>query len=199
MNDELKQELAGLENLQSAGTLDDTQTARLAEIKGIAEKTAQEERSNELKSALAQKEHFRTKFEKEEQEKKKLQAELANRSGGKSLDVEDYIDISASLEGLDSREKEKLAKEHKLTGRPLNDIREDEDFKLWQNAYRGKLEKEKALAPSSKQSESDKPQTLLDRLAGATMAEKEKLLAEAGLYKNPQGPRSDRQYIGSQR
>lgn len=122
------------------------------------------------------------------------------KTDNKSLDVEDYIDISASLEGLDQREKEKLAKEHKLTGRPLTEIRKDEDFLLWQSAYKGKLEKDKALAPSSKQTDSELPRSFEDRVANATtLADKEKLLVEAGLYKNPQGPRSDRQYIGSQR
>jgi hypothetical protein len=112
---------------------------------------------------------------------KKQPVKLVN----KSLDVEDYIDISASLEGLDQREKEKLAKEHKLTGRPLTDIRKDEDFLLWQSAYKQKLEKENALKPSSTQSDSDRPISLVDRLQNASLADKEKILTEAGLYKAP--------------
>lgn len=115
----------------------------------------------------------------------------------KSLDVEDYIDISASLEGLDQKEKEFLAREHKQTGKPLTEIRKDEDFLLWQSAYRQKVEKERlTLKPSSTQSESEKPRTLNEKLQGASLEEKEKILSEAGYYKSPR-PKSDRQNIGA--
>lgn len=156
-----------------------------------------EEKSNELKSALAQKDHFREKFEKAEVERKALEEKLNAQVQGskKVLDVEDYIDISASLEGLDQREKEFLAKQHKLTGEPLKAIRESEDFGLWQGSYRQKVEKERALKPSGVQTEADKPQTLTEKLAGASMAEKEKLLIEAGYYKTPR-TRPDRVDIG---
>lgn len=114
----------------------------------------------------------------------------------KSLDVEDYIDISASLEGLDQKEKEYLAREHKQSGKSLTEIRKDEDFLLWQSAYRQKVEKERlTLKPSSTQSESEKPRTLNEKLQGASLEDKEKLLTEAGYYKSPR-PKSDRQNIG---
>ena len=145
----------------------------------------------QLKSALAQKDHFREKFEKTESEKKKLEEKLnkltkENGISEKSLDVEDYIDISASLEGLDQKEKEYLAKEHKLSGKSLSEIRKDEDFQLWQSAYRAKVEKDKSsLAPSGTQDESGAPQTLTQRLANAkSIDEKEEILIEAGLYKS---------------
>lgn len=113
-----------------------------------------------------------------------------------TLDVEDYIDISASLEGLDQREKEYLAQQHKQTGKSLTELRKNEDFELWQSAYRAKVEKEKlTLAPSSTQAESERPKTLAERLASASLAEKEQILAEAGLYKSPR-PKSDRVNIG---
>jgi len=103
-----------------------------------------------------------------------------------ALDVEDYIDISASLEGLDQKEKEFLAEQHKLSGKSLKDIRNDENFLLWQGAYREKVEKERlTLTPSGKQTEASKPKSIMDKLASATFEEKEKILAEAGLYKNP--------------
>lgn len=115
----------------------------------------------------------------------------------KSLDVEDYIDISASLEGLDQKEKEFLAREHKQSGKSLTEIRKDEDFLLWQSAYRQKVEKERlTLKPSSTQSESDRPKTLNEKLQGASIEEKEKILTEAGYYKSPR-PKSDRQNIGA--
>lgn len=116
-----------------------------------------------------------------------------------ALEIEDFIDISASLEGLDQREKERLAREHKQTGKPLAEIRKDEDFLLWQKAYREKEEKEKAaLAPSTTQSEADRPKSFTEQLKGASLAEKEEMLAKAGLYKAPKR-RPDQTHIGTQR
>lgn len=140
---------------------------------------------------------------KAEAERKALEAELNKRSnlGEKpALDVEDYIDISASLEGLDQKEKERLAREHKLTGKPLGEIRKDEDFLLWQTAYQQKKEKEtQALRPSGTQAETDKPTNFAQKLKSASLEEKEKLLSEAGLYKTPRPYRSDRTDIGPRR
>lgn len=115
----------------------------------------------------------------------------------KSLNVEDYIDISASLEGLDSREKERLAREHKLSGRPLQEIRKDEDFILWQSAYRQKQEKEKtSLTPSSKQPDDNSPISLEDALNNAkSVEEKEELLKASMGYHIGNKHRSDRVVI----
>ena len=127
----------------------------------------------------------------------KVQADGLKQASKKSLDVEDYIDISASLEGLDSKEKERLAREHKLSGRPLNEIRKDEDFLLWQSAYRQKADKERAsLVPSSKQPDDNSPVSLEDALSGATMEEKEELLRNSMGYSVENKPRADRVNIG---
>lgn len=207
MDDKLKLEFQALQKLEAEGSLDETQTARFEEIKklDLAEKTVAE-KSKDLASALAQKEHFRTKAEKEETERKALEAKLneysknvGDQGGKKGLDVEDYINISASLEGLDAKEKERLAREHKLTGVPLAEIRKDEDFVLWQTAYRTKLEKEKlALKPTGTQADAEKEKSFAQKLAGASLADKEKILTEAGLYKQVR-PRADRTNIGVNR
>ncbi len=154
--------------------------------------------SKELQSALAQKDHYRAKFEKAEADRKVLEAKLKSPQGAKpALDVEDYIDISASLEGLDQREKEYLAQQHKLSGLPLGEIRKDENFSLWQTAYQQKREKENGLKPSGTQPDVNRVQSFEDRLANATtIAEKEKLLSEAGLYTPPK-TRTDVRNIGT--
>jgi hypothetical protein len=143
-----------------------------------------EEKSKEFQSAIAQKEHFRAKAEKAEADKKALEQQIENLKKVKSsggLDVGDYIDISTSLDGLDQKEKEKLAREHKLTGKPLSEIRKDEDFILWQSAYRVKVEKEKSLTPNTNQSEVKKPKSVTERLEEAkTLKEKESILNEIG-------------------
>lgn len=133
------------------------------------------------------------RFQEVIKENKKLKEQTKTQSG---LDVGDYIDISASLEGLDQKEKEYLAKQHKLSGESLKDIRNSEDFNLWQTAYRAKVEKEQlAMRPSSAQAESEGPKSFVEKLKTASIKEKEKLLEEAGLYKHPK-PRSDRVDLG---
>lgn len=50
-------------------------------------------------------------------------------------------------------------------------------------AQREKVEKEKALRPSSTQSTTDKPKTLNEAIKDASLSEKEELLKKMGLYK----------------
>lgn len=155
----------------------------------------------DLKSALAQKDHYRAKAKQLEAELKTREEELARtkseRVQSQGLDVTDYIDISASLQGLDQREQEYLAREHKLTGKPLSEIRQSEDFQFWQQAYRQKVEKDrKTLTPSSVQDEVDRPKSFEQKLAEAkTIKEKEDLLRSVGMYKENR-PRDDRTTIG---
>lgn len=205
MQEKMKAELLELQNLESAGSIKDDQKSRLTELlaweREEADKTAYiEKMKKDNETALAQKEHFRTKFEKEEAARvaaEKLAREQGNLGSKTALEVEDFIDISASLDGLDQREKEYLANQHKLTGKPLNDIRKDENFLLWQTAYQQKVEKEKlTLKPNGTQVTEDAPTTLEQKLnAAGTMAEKEKLLTENGLYISPRN-RPDRSKIG---
>lgn len=122
-------------------------------------------------------------------------AKLKNRpvESTKSLEVDDFINISASLEGLNQAEKSYLAEQHKLTGKPLSEIRNSENFLLWQSGYHAKVEKERALKPNSAQPDGDAPRTLsgeISRLNNGTnfkanLEQQEKLLQEAGLYKAP--------------
>ncbi len=202
MNERQTQELQELTKLEGEGTLTEAQVARLSELKevqAVFSRAAQADDSEKkFKTAEAQKEHFRTKFEKAETERLALEAKL-NAGGGdkKGLQVEDFIDISASLEGLDQKEKERIAREHKLTGKSLSEIRKDEDFLLWQSAYKTKVEKEKAnLKPTATQPNSDGPISLEEALVQATTREeKEKILSDAGLYREGK-PRTDRRAIG---
>ncbi len=152
-------------------------------------------------SALAQKQHWREKAEKAEADRIALEKKLNERpstTDPAKLEVADFIDISASLDGLDPREKAFLAEQHTLSKKSLKDIRESEDFQLWQSAYRTKQEKERALKPDSTQTTEAPPKTLNQRLAAADLAEKETILKEAGLYRDPR-PRGDRTNIGNTR
>lgn len=128
---------------------------------------------------------------------KALEAKLGAQ-GTAPLAVEDFIDISTSLDGLDVREKARLAEEHKNTGKSLKDIRESEDFQLWQSAYRQKQEKENALRPSATQALEEGPKSLAERLRDASLEEKEAILREQGMYKDFR-PKADRVNIGNTR
>ena len=181
MDDNQKIELQELQNLEGSGALEEAMKPRYEELKGIA-KLAQtvEDFQKESKSALAQKDHFREKFEKEQKERLALEAKLNSpETRTANLPIEDFISVSAALDGLDGREKEYLAQQHTLTKKPLSEIRQSEDFNLWKSAYQQKVEKDKqSLPPSSRQPEEDKPMSIEDALAGASLEDKEKILEE---------------------
>ena|SRR3990167_5696364 len=138
--------------------------------------------------------HLTARAKKAEADRSILEAKL--RAAKKpTLDVDDYIDISKSLQGLDQEEQEFIAEQHKLTGKPLVELRNSKNFLLWREGHIAEVEKERTLAPSNKQSEADRPKSLLDKLKGASIEEKEKILSERGLYRTVR-PRVDRQFIG---
>lgn len=174
--------------VQPEATTPDEETVVEPEV--VTPEPEKDERAEALRQVTA-----RAKKAEAEAKVLKAETERLRNASTKSLDVEDYIDISASLEGLDQREKSYLAEQHKLTGKPLGEIRKDEDFGLWQSAYRAKIEKELSLKPSGTQSESERPMSFAEKLRNASLADKEKLLEEAGLYKHPR-PRADRVNLG---
>lgn len=186
MNEEETQE-----EVQDSETPEEEQTSENQEesVETPEEDPQKEVVNKELKSLQAQKDHFREKAERAESERKKLEAQLNKVTEGKvqpSLDVEDYIEMSSSLSGLDPREQEYIVKEHKLSGTSLKEIRESEDFQLWDSAYRMKKEKEeKALKPSSTQAEAQAQKGFVDRFDEANKDEQEEMLIKAGLYKPP--------------
>jgi len=176
----------------------DTQTEEVEATEEVVEETKEveeevEEDSTELKTALIQKKKYREKLADAE---KKL-AELAKApKTNTALDVEDYIDISTSLSGLDPVEQAFLAKQHKLTGESMKEIRDSEDFQLWNSAYKQKQEAENALKPNAQQEVEGGPSSFTDKLKGASLAEKEELLRANGLYKDAR-PNSTRTDIGN--
>lgn len=166
------------------------------------ESTNAPELENKLKSAIAQKEHFREKLERAEAERKALEEKLnkAKTSGGdkSALDVSDYIDISTALSGLDQRQQAFLAEQHRLSGKSLKEIRESEDFQLWNEAYGLRQQKEAALRPNATQELEEVAKPFAQQLKNASLAEKEEMLAKAGLWKAPQ-QRANKVDIGQKR
>lgn len=172
---------------------EETPTEETPKDEGYDPVALQEQLNKEVKA----REQLTARAKKAEADKRALEAKLGAVEKGEPapLDVEDYIDISASLDGLDQREKAYLAEQHKLTGKPLKEIRDSEDFQLWDSAYQAKREEERAVAPDTTQELEEGPVTLTQALQGKTPAEKEEILRNAGLYKENK-VRSDRTDIG---
>ena len=149
MEEEIQKEFEELQNLEKEGLLDETQTARLEELKIEAEKAAKikepekAEKSKELQSAIAQKEHWREKAEEFEakvselEEKTKPKKEISQDEWKSKVDFlmehKDYseeefnhistvakefdisLDEAAELEGdYIQYRREKVAKEKKI-------------------------------------------------------------------------------------
>lgn len=166
-----------------------------------AEKTADEEKSKELKSALAQKEHFREKFEKSEADKKALEEKLNGKvdAPADSVNALDLIKLGKKLEGYSDDEID-FATTHAHSQKPEDILKtlEDPMVKLAIQGKRDQEAKEKALKPSGTQSDDGQPKSLDEILSTGSLADKEKILIEKGLYIPPKG-KPDRTNIGSQR
>lgn len=192
--DELQAELQGLQNLDPS-ELDDSQRTRLAELPGLiwqAEKTALaeelEKKDKDLASALSQKEHWRKKAE-----------EPKPNQGGESspIDPLDLIKVGKKLQDYSDEELDFVTRAAK-SKKPEDILKtlEDPYIVAGIQAQREKVEKEKSLRPSGTQGTSEKPKSFLEKLAAASPKEKEELLKERGLYKDP-SPNKGGGYMGT--
>ena len=119
----------------------------------------------------------------------------AKESAG--VDALDFIKLGKKLQNYSDAEID-FATEVAKSKNPDEIIKalENEYVQLAFEAKRQKDEKDKlTLAPSGKQSESDKPRSLQDKLKGASLSEAEKFLSEKGLYQEPKR-KADRAVIG---
>ncbi len=201
---ELKSELLGLQNLEAAGELDEAQKARVVELPSLiaeAEKTADELKSKELQSALAQKDHYREKFEKAESDRKALEARLNNKPDAETkVEALDLIKLGKKLQDYSDLEID-FATAHAKSKNPEEILRvlDDPMVKLAIQAHREKEAKDRqALKPSGTQADGQAPRSMDDLLDSLSMEEKEKKLIELGLYIPPKR-RVDRVNIGTQR
>lgn len=209
MEEQTLNELKELQNLKETGTLDENQTRRVSELEAwsVAEKTA-EEKSKELQSAIAQKEHFRTKAE--EAEKFKISEGEKQKMGG--VDPLEVTRLGKALSQYDETETDYIIERAKgkfnsLTPTPQQIIEasKDEMTQFAINSKREKINKEKeTLAPSNRQNEKDMPQSFEAKLDKAAenkdfrtgQEEIETMLKEVGLLKTPMG-RKPRKNIGT--
>lgn len=114
-----------------------------------------------------------------------------------SVDALEFIKLGKKLQDYSDEELD-FATEHAKSKNPEAILKalDNEMVQLAIQGRREKIEKEKlALRPTGTQADSDEPKSLTERLARASVAEKEKILSEAGLYKSPR-PRTDRVNLG---
>ena len=178
MEENFQKEFEELQNLEKEGLLDETQTARLGELKEKAEAEKTEKQSKDLQSAVAQKEHFRTKTEKLEAEKKELEEKLAKAGQGTSMPT-DPLEIVKLGKALGEYNEDEID----FIIRNASDKSPEGIIKASQNEWvqiaikgmREKVaEKEKIPAPGSASpfaSVEKTPQELADMLKGAKTAE----------------------------
>jgi hypothetical protein len=147
--------------------------------------------SNEMKTALAQKEHFRAKAEKLEAELKKVSEQKSQPSG--NIDALEITRLGKSISQYDDQETDFIIERAKgkfntLSPNPSQIVEASKD--QWtQEAIlnrRAKAEKERALNPSNKQPDIKQvPKNLEQQLEAASLEEAEKILLEKGLIKFP--------------
>ena len=152
------------------------------------EKT-EEDKSKDLQSALAQKDHFRTKAEKLEKElqaiksSKKEEPEKLWEAPNDPLEI---VRLGKTLKDYTEEETEFIIRN--ASSKDIKGIMEAEKD-VWVRtaikAQREKVVKEKALNPSTQQPEPMKERTFTEKLKEANLSEKEKLLEEVGLWKSP--------------
>lgn len=115
-------------------------------------------------------------------------------------DVDIILEVQNATAGLSPQEVEELQARAKIKGSSLSEARKDENFILWQDALKAKVEKEKqTLAPSNKQSEVEKPKGLGDELVeahGKSLDDLGDALMKRNLYKPPHR-RHERKQIGA--
>lgn len=152
-------------------------TPEVAPVKTTEEKTVPYDRFKKVNEELAA-------LKNQPKEQKETVDALEFIKLGKKL--QDYSDteIDFATEVAHSKSPESILK-----------ALENPMVKLAIQANREKEAKELSLKPSGTQSESDTPKSLTERLASASLADKEKILQEAGLYKSPR-PRADRVNLG---
>jgi hypothetical protein len=92
--------------------------------------------------------------EKAKELEKMLKTEPPKAQHDTSVDA--ILEIQRATRGLDEDEVAELRMRAKATGKSLLDARKDENFLLWKEAREAKIEKQKTLEPSSRQSDDER-------------------------------------------
>ena len=142
------------------------ETTPTEESKETVEETVAEEPKQDLES-LNKQLYMRAK--KAEERAKELEKQV-KEPVPLTDSVDAILEIQKATRGLDEDEVAFLRLQAKAAGKSLSEARKDDNFNLWKDARREKVEKAKALEPSSRQEAGEPGQKPLQDM---TLKEKE--------------------------
>lgn len=169
-------------------TIDNPEEGETSEEETLVSEQETEENKPEVveEKVVTQKELDKVyaRMKSAEEDAKKAKEELAKKveSNKPVSEIDTILEVQSATKGLEPEEVAELQLRAKANGISLSEARKDDNFKLWQDGRKAKVEKEKALAPNTNQDEVDKkPKTLDEKLLAAqgNLKEQEKILEEA--------------------
>jgi len=154
----------------------------------VSEQEPKEEKPEVVKEEMVSKKELDklyARMKSAEEEAKKAKAQLIEKKPVSETDV--ILEVQVATKGLTPEAVKELQLRAKANGVSLTEARQDENFKLWQDGRKAKVEKEKALNPSTTQSEVEKKQSksIDQRLQEATTQEEKAKILDELTYKNP--------------
>jgi len=157
---------------------EDEPSEKTQEEEQTSEKTdkSTEEPTNEELKAKA--DGILQRYQSEKKKRQELEAKLAKNEKPAS-DVDAIVEVQQATKELDSTEIAELKIRADANGVSLTEARKDENFVLWQKAYKEKVEKENAPEPSTKQGDSKQTKSLSEM----GLEEKGEYFAKQGFVK----------------
>ncbi len=102
---------------------------------------------------------YYARMKKAEEDAKKAKEALAKKSSSTTPDVDAILEVQSATKDMDAEEVAELKLRSSSLSISLSEARENPNFQLWQTAHREAVEKEKALNPSTTQSEVEEKET----------------------------------------
>jgi hypothetical protein len=180
-NENVEETTQNPEEEETSASLSEEETSE--EVQETSTEPAVSQR--ELEEVRKQNEQLYARLKKTEEKLDKVSK--TSQYSSSVLDPEDMSRTLATFEGLDADERTRLIQESRLKDVSIEDARKDEDFALWQQAHKRKVEREKVTSPSTKQGiDTSSPKAKVARFSSGQMSseEEEKFLIETGIMKD---------------
>lgn len=143
-----------------------------------AEKETPNEKTDSPEQYTEREKRYYARMKQAENIAKAAREELA-RSRKPVGEIDAILEVQEATKDLTVPEITELRLRANALGKPLSETRSDENFKLWQKAYKEKVEKENIPLPSTTQGNAQKEKTLKEM----TREERTKLFEGMGLIK----------------
>lgn len=148
------------------------------ETQEVEETSSDEEVTSQKKEYTDSEKRLYARAKRAEEATKKAKAELVE-SQKPTSEIDAILEVQQATKGLDMAEVAELKLRATANRTSLVDARQNDDFQLWQKAYKEKVAKENIPDPSTKQSK-----TGSKNLDDLTEEETEKLFVKQGWVKN---------------